>query len=141
MRIEGKCHCGNVSLVLDWPDEAARMAVRACDCEFCTKHGASWTSHRDAVLIVRIGEADLLSDYTFGTGTAQFRVCARCGGVPVATSAIDARLYAVVNVNTLEGIPTHALVRAPMHFGDEAPTARLDRRKRTWIPDVRIVHG
>lgn len=42
--------------------------------------------------------------YTFGTRTTQFHICATCGIVPVATSEVDGRLYAVVNVNTFDGV-------------------------------------
>lgn len=138
MRIDGKCHCGNVRYTLDWPVEAADIAVRACDCTFCTKHGGSWTSHREADLAARIADASLVSRYRFGTQTADFHVCARCGVVPFVTSEIDDRLYAVVNVNTFEGIDPASLTRVSTSFDGEGTEDRLERRKRNWIRSVRI---
>ena len=44
-RINGSCHCGNVSYVLEWPGEAPAIPVRGCGCTFCSRHGARWTSH------------------------------------------------------------------------------------------------
>ncbi|MGQ0543763.1 MAG: hypothetical protein ACT4P3_00305 [Betaproteobacteria bacterium] len=73
-----------------------------------------------------------------GTQTADFHVCARCGAVPLVTSDIDSRLYAVVNVNTFEGIDPASLPRAPVSFDGEDEAARLARRKQRWIPDVTI---
>jgi len=138
MRIEGKCHCGNISYVLDWPGEADEIPVRVCSCTFCAKHGGAWTSHRDAELVAAIGDEALLSKYRFGTATADFYVCSRCGGVPFVTSAIAGRVYAVVNVNTLEGVDPATLVRTPANFDGEGTGGRLERRERNWIRTVRI---
>jgi hypothetical protein len=138
MRIEGKCHCGNISYVLDWPDDGAEIGIRTCGCTFCVKHGGNWTSHRDAALTAEIGDPSLVSAYRFGTGTAVFHVCARCGVVPFVSSAIDGQLYAVVNVNTLDGIDLSSLARSPTNFDGEGTGDRLDRRKRNWIRTVTI---
>lgn len=138
MRIEGRCHCGNISYVLDWPEDGTAIPVRACDCTFCTKHGGAWTSHRDSELIVMVGDQSLVSKYRFGTETAVFHVCSRCGAVPLVTSAIEDRLYAVVNVNTFEGVNPSSFVRTPVSFDGEDTGGRLERRKRNWIRTVRI---
>jgi hypothetical protein len=138
MRIEGKCHCGNIRYALDWPGDGAAIALRACGCSFCTKHGGSWTSHRDAELVAEIRDASLVSKYRFGTGTADFYVCARCGAVPFVASAIDDHLYAVVNANTFEGIDSSSLVRTATSFDGEGAGERLERRKRNWIRTVHI---
>jgi hypothetical protein len=141
VRIEGSCHCGNIRYALDWPGQAAEITVRACDCTFCTKHGGSWTSHRDAAVVATIQDASHVSKYRFGTATAEFHVCSRCGVVPFVLSAIDEILYAVVNVNTLDGIDPTSLARAPAHFDGEESSERLARRKRNWIRNVRISAG
>lgn len=138
MQIAGGCHCGNLRYVLDWPHEDGAIAVRACGCTFCTKHGGSWTSHRDAALSAEVRDASLVAKYRFGTGTADFYVCARCGVVPFVTSIIDGRPYAVVNVNTFEGIDPGALPRRAASFDGEGTDERLERRRRHWIPNVRI---
>lgn len=138
MRIQGNCHCGNISYRLEWPGDGAQIQVRACGCSFCTKHGGVWTSHPDGELAVVVKDRTLVSMYRFGTATAAFHVCARCGAVPLVTSTIDERLYAVVNVNTFEGVDRAALVRAETSFDSEDTSGRLARRKRTWIPTVSI---
>ena len=141
MRIEGKCHCANLMLGLDWPGELSTLGVRACGCSFCTKHAASWTSHRAASLTLRVAQPALLSKYRFGTGTAEFLVCARCGVVVAAASLIGERMYAVVNVNTFEGIDLAALEGVAAHFDGEGTGERLERRMRNWIPDVHILQS
>ena len=139
MQIDGRCHCGNIRYALQWPGDGTDIGIRACGCSFCVKHGGQWTSHREAELAANIVDASLLSKYSFGTKTADFYVCARCGTVPFVTCAIDDGLYAVVNVNTFEGLDTTSLARAATNFDGEDTGSRLERRKRNWIPSVRIV--
>lgn len=112
--------------------------ARACRCTFCRKHGAVWTSHRGAELAVRIHDATLVTQYRFGTNTADCHLCVRCGTVPFITSDIDGRSYAVVNVNTFENIDPSSLPRAATDFEGEQTGARLGRRSRNWIPAVRV---
>ncbi len=138
MRIEGKCHCGAIAFVLQWPGEGSTIPVRACSCTFCTKHGGVYTSHRDAELAAVIHDRALVSRYRFGTETAEFYLCSRCGVVPFVTSAIEGNLYAVVNVNSFEGIDPSCFSRAVTDFDGETTESRLDRRKRNWIPSVTI---
>jgi hypothetical protein len=139
--IDGKCHCGNIRYVVVWPDGQQTIQVRACGCTFCAKHGGKWTSHRDARLIAKHEDPALVSQYRFETKTADFYVCARCGAVPFVTSTIEDTLYAVVNVNTFEGVDRALLVESSTNFDGEGTGERLDRRKRNWIPNVEIARG
>ena len=136
MLINGKCHCGNIAFSLSWDPDPKEIPARACDCTFCQKHGGVWTSNPTGALEVRIQDASKISKYTFGTGTAEFQICARCGIVPLVTSRIDGRLYAVVSVNAFENVEPSLLKRAPASFGAEQTGSRLARRKRNWIADV-----
>ena len=137
MRIEGGCHCGGIRYALEWPGEAKEIRARACGCSFCVKHGGVWTSHPAAQLAAEVRDAAIVSRYRFGTRTAEFHVCARCGAVPFVTSEVDGRLYAVVNVNTFESIDPSSVPRAPASFDGEGTGDRLERRKRNWIASVR----
>jgi len=139
MIINGKCHCGNIAFELDWKSNPHEIPARACGCSFCTKHGGVWTSNAESTLTVTVGDAALVSKYVFGTRTATFHVCSRCGAVPFVTSEIANRLYAVVNVNVLENVENAWLRRAPANFEGEDVESRLERRKRNWIADVRFV--
>jgi hypothetical protein len=134
--MRGSCHCGNVRFELAWEPEPAEIRARACDCTFCTKHGGLWTSNPEASLRIAVADPSRVSKYSFGTHTATFHICARCGVVPVVTSDIDGRTYAVVSVNALEGIDPARIKRASVSFDGEDAGSRLDRRKRGWIPDV-----
>ena len=88
-----------------------------------------------------VKDPSLVSRYAFGTRTAEFHICARCGIVPVVTSRIDDRLYAVVSVNAFEDVDPSLLRRASTSFDGEGKDSRLARRKRNWIADVEFVES
>jgi acyl-CoA thioesterase FadM len=137
--IQGRCHCGNISFTLQWAGEAQELAARSCRCSFCSQRAASWTSIPAARLEVSVRAPALVSRYSFASHSALFHVCSRCGAVPVSTSEIEGRTYAVINTMTLTS-PVPGLVRSEFEVADEPLAARLARRKQTWIADVRFAH-
>jgi len=139
MLIHGRCHCGNIAFTLTWEPDPREIPARACGCSFCTKHGGVWTSHPGGALRVRVEDPSRVSRYTFGTRTADFHVCTRCGIVPVVTSRIDDNLYAVVSGKAFEGVDASLLRHAPASFDGEGEDSRLARRKRTWIAEVEFI--
>ena len=141
MLIDGKCHCGNIALKLEWEGAPPEIPARACGCSFCTKHGGVWTSNPRSTLAVAVRDPGLVSKYAFGTRSATFHICSRCGTVPFVTSEIDGHLYAVVNVNVLENVDPSWPRRASVSFEGEDVESRLARRKRNWIADVHITAG
>jgi hypothetical protein len=141
MVLNGKCHCGNIAFELEWEGDPAEIPARACGCSFCVKHGGVWTSNPNSTLAVAIRDPLLVSKYAFGSRTATFHVCSRCGGVPLVTSEIANQLYAVVNVNVLENFDQTKLRRASTNFEGEDVETRLGRRTRNWIANVRVVES
>jgi hypothetical protein len=141
MILEGRCHCGNIAFSLAWDPAPSEIPARACGCSFCVKHGGVWTSNPAGSLRVVLRDPRAVSRYAFGTRTADFLVCGHCGAVPVVTSRIEGRLYAVVSVNALENVDPAMLKRGPVSFEGEDGPARLARRARNWIGRVEIVEG
>jgi hypothetical protein len=139
MLIRGQCHCGNVAFELEWHGEPPAIPARACGCSFCVKHGGVWTSNPAGALEVTVQDPARVSRYAFGTETAEFHICARCGVVPVVTSRIDGRLHAVVSVNAFDGVDPALVRRAPMTLDGEDTATRLARRQRNWISRVTYV--
>lgn len=136
MLMSGRCHCGNISFKLRWTPEPTEIPARACTCTFCVKHGGVWTSCPSGSLTVSIANPARVSQYSFATKTAEFHVCSECGVAPVVTSRVAGRMYAVVNVNTLEGIDRSLLRPIAATFEDENESERLARRSRNWIANV-----
>ena len=141
MLIRGKCHCGNISFSLTWEPEPSAIPARACTCSFCTKHGGVWTSKPGGTLEIAVKDPTHVSKYAFGTRTAEFHICARCGIVPVVTSRIDDHLYAAVSVNAFEGVDQSLLRRESANFDGEEEDSRLARRKRNWIAKVKYIES
>ena len=138
MNIHGSCHCGNIAFTLRWTPDPVEIPARACDCSFCVKHGGVWTSHPSSSLSVAVKNPSLVTKYSFGTQTALFHTCTGCGVVPVVTSQIGERTYAVVSVNAFDGVDPSLLCRAAASFEGEGTDARLMRRQRNWIADVKF---
>jgi hypothetical protein len=136
MVIPGQCHCGNISFRLAWEPEPVEIPARACTCSFCTKHGGVWTSCPTGSLKVSVQDPARVSKYAFGTRTAVFHICTSCGVVPVVTSRIHGRLYAVVSVHAFDGVDASLLRPVSSSFDDESEQARLARRTRNWIGNV-----
>lgn len=138
MLIPGSCHCGNIRFTLDWQPEPAKIPARACGCSFCVKHGGVWTSCPTGKLRITVAHPEGVLRYQFGTRTADFHTCTGCGVVPVVTSTIEGKLYAVVSVNSFDDIAAMQLERSPASFDGESEGDRLARRQRNWIADVEI---
>jgi hypothetical protein len=136
MLIRGSCHCRNIAFSLRWDPDPAQIPARACTCTFCMKHGGVWTSNPKGSLRVSVEDPAQVNEYQFGTKTATFHICSRCGIVPVVTSTIDGHLYAVVSVNAFENVDPSMLNRAAATFDGESQDTRLARRVRNWISDV-----
>jgi hypothetical protein len=134
----GSCHCGAIRYVLHWPGSATSIEARACGCSFCRKHAGTWCSHPEARLEIHAASRDSTVRYRFGTGSADFCLCSRCGVAPFVLSEIGARTYAVVNVNTLANLSAISIRQTKTDFAGEDTDSRLERRQRNWIPDVSI---
>jgi hypothetical protein len=139
MLISGSCLCANISFVLDWQPEPSEIPARACTCSFCLRHGGVWTSCPAGSLRIVVRKPSLVSRYSFGTKTADFHVCARCGVVPAVTSRIEGRLFAVVSVNAFDDVDPALIRRATSTVEGEDETTRLARRMRNWTGDVEFV--
>jgi hypothetical protein len=141
MLIRGRCHCGNIAFALTWEPDPREIPARACTCSFCSRHGGVWTSCPTGSLRVSVESPARVSKYAFGTKTAEFHVCSTCGVVPVVTSRIDGRLYAVVGVHAFENVEPSLLRPVPASFDAESEESRLARRKRNWIADVEVIES
>jgi hypothetical protein len=134
--ITGSCHCGNIRFTLDWQPDPVEIPARTCACSFCTKYGGVWTSCPTGQLRIAVQHPGRVIRYEFGTRTAQFHGCSTCGIVPMVTSLIADRLFAVVNVNAFDNVNAGQLKLLPASFDGESVGDRLARRQRNWIGNV-----
>jgi hypothetical protein len=141
MDIEGSCHCGNLKYALSWPGSQVEIPGRACGCEFCTKHGGVWTSHPEAILKYSVSDPNQISIYQFGTGTADFHICKRCGVPPFVISEIACVRYAVVNTNTFDTPDSLEFIVSDTNFENETVDTRLERRISKWIKNIQKIES
>src|SRR3954469_18888144 len=79
MEHSGGCHCGNLRLRLHLSAPPEAVCVRACQCSFCRSHATRTTSDPNGAVEVWAEDWSLVQPYRFGTGTAEFLICCRCG--------------------------------------------------------------
>ena len=123
-------------VTLEWPSSVWPIPVRACGCSMCTKHRGVWTSHPEGRFHLQIADASKVSQYRFGTKTADFHICLTCGVMPIVTCLIEGTRYAVVNVNTFDDVDRSQLAEAPTDFEGETTESRLARRRKNWTPET-----
>jgi hypothetical protein len=71
----GGCHCGRVRFEVQAP---ARIQVTECNCSICSKTGYLHLIVPGSQFKLVSG-ADVLSTYTWNTGTAKHHFCSVCG--------------------------------------------------------------
>jgi len=137
--ISGRCHCGNVEYVFISPIPKMELPIKGCDCSFCSKQGAVYTSHPKGTLKVTVKDRSKVSFYQFGEEAADVFLCSVCGVFPFITGEIEDRQYAVLNANSINGlkIDRAAIVPAPV-LEKQSAEERAERWKRSWIPRVEI---
>ena len=136
MEHRGGCHCGNLRLTFRLVQPPQQVRLRACGCSFCRAHATRTTS--DPLGSVEIWAADwsLVEPYRFGSGTAEFLICRRCGVYIGAVCDTAAGIRAVINTNCLEDRASFTGIAASIDHNGEVLADRLARRAATWTPAV-----
>ena len=60
VQLSGGCHCGNLRLQVELTRIPGEYSPRACDCDFCCKHGAAWLSDPQGSLRISVRDAGQL---------------------------------------------------------------------------------
>ena len=128
----GRCHCGAVGFEYRTAKPPAEWPVRECQCSFCRKHGACYTS--DPAGSVRFVHTDTgaLARYRFGHETADFIFCGRCGGYLGAVTEEGGQPLAVLNLRAFDPQPEGLPAPQPMAYDGESTVERSARRFERW---------
>lgn len=134
--LPGRCHCGALRLTLHLSRAPGAVSPRACDCGFCTRHGAAWVSDAAGRLDITVGDQALARDYRQGSNTARMIFCGGCGVLVAAVLDDGGRCYGAVNARCLDdaaalGEPTTV---SPQRL---SPDEKVARWRQLWTPDVR----
>jgi hypothetical protein len=130
----GGCHCGNLRLTLCLTVPAAEIRVRACECSFCRGHATRTVSDPLGSAEIRAADWSLVEPYRFGTGTADFLICRRCGIYIGAICETGSGTRAVINTNCLDSRAQFVRAPAPTDHEGETASARMSRRAANWTP-------
>jgi len=131
--LTGTCHCGAIRGTLHATKPAADLQVRACQCGFCTRHGAMTVSDPAGRATLEIERA-ALATYQFGTRTGTSLICRKCGMYVGVTLEEDGKVWSVLNVRGLAIAEFAGRSPEPVVYDGEKPEQRIARRKAKWTP-------
>jgi hypothetical protein len=138
--LTGSCHCGAISATLYATRPAAELEVRACQCSFCTRHGAKTVSDPAGRCRFEIDGA-ALSRYRFGTRTGVSLICNRCGIYAGAIVEDGDSVWSVLNARGLAIGEFKDRTAEPKVYEGETPEQRIQRRKAMWTPTEIVWRG
>jgi len=136
----GTCHCGAIRGTLYAIRPAAELQVRACQCSFCTRHGAMTVSDPAGGATFEI-ERQALVRYQFGTRTGTSLICGRCGMYAGVMLEEGGRVWSALNVRGLAIPEFKGRVAEPVVYEGETAEARIARRKVKWTPTEIVWRG
>ncbi|MFC3815429.1 GFA family protein [Lysobacter sp. GCM10012299] len=135
--VHASCHCRRLVMQATLTRAASDYAPRACDCDFCRKHGAAWLTDPAGSLRLQQHGRDAAVHYRQGSDQAEFLVCAHCGVLVMATYRSEERLFAALNVRTIDdasGFAPEQLAQPRLLSAEDKPL----RWQQLWFADVRI---
>jgi hypothetical protein len=138
--LTGTCHCGVIRGTLHTTKPVAELQVRACQCSFCTRHGAMTASDPAGRASFQMHRAEL-AEYRFGTRTGTSLICARCGIYAGVILEEASKTWSVLNVRGLAIAEFRGRQAEPVAYDGETPEARIARRKARWTPTQIVWQG
>ncbi len=133
---KGGCHCGNLRLTLHLTQEPAEVRLRSCGCGFCRANRTRTTSDPKGRAEIWADDWSDVSRYRFGTGTADFLLCRRCGIYLGAVTETPAGTRMVTNTNCLDDRALFVGTPTPTDHDGETVAQRVARRATMWTPTI-----
>jgi hypothetical protein len=138
--LTGSCHCGAIRATLQASRPAAELEVRACQCSFCTRHGAKTVSDPAGRCRFEIDGA-ALSWYLFETRTGMSLICSRCGAYAGVIVEDGDHVWSVLNARGLAIAELKDRAAVPRDYEGETGEQRIARRKSNWTPTEIVWKG
>ena len=132
------CGCGNIEL--HWQLVDLSLVPRACDCDYCSGHGANWVSKSGTRVKAVVHNPLYYRIVRQGSETAEFHECTRCQVPVFASATVDEQDYAVINAGCLANTPGFN-DPVPASFAGETADQRAQRRERNWCLLTRLTVG
>ncbi len=131
--LKGRATAARSAATLHATKPAAELQLRACQCSFCTRHGAMTVSDPAGRATFEIERA-ALTTYQFGTRTGTSLICNRCGMYAGVILEDGGKVWSVLNVRGLAIPEFKGRAAEPVVYDGETPEARIARRKAKWTP-------
>jgi hypothetical protein len=128
----GRCHCGALRWIFTTAQPLHALVPRACDCDFCTRHGAAWVSDPDGELHVRARDG-MLHRFRQGSGQAEFLMCRACGELVAVVAQGDSGVIGAVNRNAFDA-RADFVAETSVSPRMLAPEVKLARWSQVWTP-------
>jgi hypothetical protein len=135
----GGCHCGALRVRFAPTCAPEDLELRRCGCSFCRKHGATTAVDPHGLLELTILDVDEAVRYRFGTRTADYLLCGRCGVYVAAVLSAEAGAVATLNVAVLDDRDAFTQSPRPVSYEGESPHQRRLRRAETWTVTTIVV--
>src|SRR3984957_8122215 len=132
----GGCHCGNLTLCLRLSRPPEETSLRACGCSFCRAHATRTASDPRGSVEIWAGDWLLVEPYRFGSRTAEFLVCRRCGIYIGALAQTASGTRAVININSLMDRSSFTDAATATDHDGETTSDRMARREANWTPAI-----
>jgi hypothetical protein len=136
--LSGGCHCGNIVVRVRLSRVPDSYSPRACDCDFCRKHGAAYLSDTAGSLTIHIRNPRDSSSYRQGSGAAECLVCRNCGVLIAALYRGAEQSYATVNVRILETGASFA-AEQPVSPHKLSEAEKIQRWQQLWFANVEVI--
>jgi hypothetical protein len=133
---QGGCHCGALGIIYRTNIDPIYWRLRHDGCSFCRRHGVVGTSDPAGNLSIDIKNPSKVRHYRFAHRTADFLICGECGVFVAALTDTARGKRAVINARVLDGVSLNWASVTYVHFDDESPPQRVDRRSLHWTPVV-----
>jgi hypothetical protein len=124
----GGCHCRKLHVGLRLSMLPQQAPLRACGCSFCRAHNTRTVADPAGLFELSADDWSLVEPYRFGTRTADYIVCRRCGVYVAAICETSAGTRAVVNINCLADRASFTQVPSATDHEGETIEERLSRR-------------
>jgi hypothetical protein len=136
MEHDGGCHCGNLQVRVRLNRPPAENPVRSCACSFCRSHATITVSDPAGQADIRASDWSLVERHRFGSRTADYLLCRRCGVYIGAVCATAAGVRSVINTRCLTD--RAAFTQRPIEpdYDAETTAVRLARRAANWMPTI-----
>jgi len=137
----GRCHCGNLEVIVETRVSTDQLPVRACSCSFCRSHGARNTSGPNGSVKITVHDPGQLIRYRFGFKTADFLICGKCGIYVGAQMKVGDKAYATLNINSFDLVESFKQEPVKFSYDGETEAQRRARRSANWTPVVAFTEG